>query len=75
MNFFYLTVILPHYNHSDTEKNHVQIVQLPVIWAKCCAIANKQLTAVAFQVAKISYSLSCECVIYEAVNTFTLNFS
>jgi hypothetical protein len=31
------------YNYSGTEKNRVQVVQLPVIWTKCHAInANKQ---------------------------------
>ena len=31
------------YNHSDAEKNRVQVVQLPVIWARSHVIANKQL--------------------------------
>jgi hypothetical protein len=34
------------YNHSDAEKNRVEVVQLPVIWAKSHVIANKQLTLV-----------------------------
>ena len=31
------------YNHSDTEKNRVQVVQLPFIWTSH-VIANEQLT-------------------------------
>jgi hypothetical protein len=37
-----VTVVLSCYKHLNTEKNRVQVVQLPVIWAKSHVIANKQ---------------------------------
>ena len=38
-----VNVILSCYKHLNTEKNRVQVVQLPAIWAKSHVIANKQL--------------------------------